>query len=141
VVGCALIPPAAATRRLQGTVLLASAITLVLSCLLLAAVPGVAVGAIALVLLGLLLLPDLPIVLELAERRAGSSAGAVTAILWLAGNAGGIVVALLVQALQSHPSAAFVALAATGTAAIPLALALARQIRIESSSALANPAT
>ncbi len=140
VVGCVVIPPAAAARRLQAPFLVASAVTSVLAGLLLAAVPGVAAGAIALPLLGLLLLPDLPIVLELAERRAGSSAGAVTAILWLAGNAGGIIVALMVQALQGQPAAAFIFLAATGAAAIPLALALGRQLRVESPSALADPA-
>ncbi|HUE61170.1 MAG TPA: MFS transporter [Acidimicrobiales bacterium] len=141
VVGCAVIPPPAAARRLQAPFLLASAVTSVLAGLLLAAVPGVAAGAIALPLLGLLLLPDLPIVLELAERRAGNSAGSVTAILWLAGNAGGIIIALMVQALQSRPTTAFIALAAAGAAAIPLALALGRQLRVEPSSPLANPAS
>lgn len=132
VAGCAVIPPLVATKGLQAAVLLASAGTAVFSCLLLAITPGVAAGAVALPLLGLLLLPDLPIILELAERRAGPSAGAVTAILWMAGNAGGIVVALVVQGLQSQPAWAFVAIAATGALAIPLAMALGRQLRGES---------
>lgn len=132
VAGCAVIPPLVANKGLQAAVLLASAGTAVFSCLLLAITPGVAAGAVALPLLGLLLLPDLPIILELAERRAGPSAGAVTAILWMAGNAGGIVVALVVQGLQSQPAAAFVAMAASGALAIPLAMALGRQLRGES---------
>ena len=131
VAGCAVIPPLVATKGVQAPVLLASAGTAVFSCLLLAVTPGVAAGAVALPLLGLLLLPDLPIVLELAERRAGPSAGAVTAILWMAGNAGGIVVALVVQGLQSQPAGAFVAMAATGALAIPLAIELGRRLRGE----------
>ena len=40
--------------------------------------------------------------------------------MWLAGNAGGLVVAVLVQALVHHPLPAFLLLAACGCAAIPL---------------------
>jgi predicted MFS family arabinose efflux permease len=131
VAGCAVIPPLVADRRLQAPVLLASAVTAVVSCLLLAVAPGVPAGAIALPLLGLLLLPDLPIILELAERRAGSSAGAVTAVLWLAGNLGGIVVAIAVQGLQSQPDVAFLTIAVAAGLAVPMALALGRQLREE----------
>ena len=131
VVGCAVIPPFAANRRLQAPVILASAVASVVSGVLLASAPGVAAGAIALPLTGLLVLPDLPIVLELAERRAGGSAGAVTALLWLAGNAGGIVVALIVQALQNQPAAAFLVIGAAGGVAVPFALRLGQQLRLE----------
>ena len=131
VVGCAVIPPVVATRLLQAPVILLSALASVVSGVLLAVAPGVGSGAIALPLIGLLILPDLPIVLELAERRAGGSAGAVTALLWLAGNAGGIVVALIVQLLQSQPAAAFLVIGATGGVAVPLALRLGQQLRLE----------
>jgi predicted MFS family arabinose efflux permease len=131
VAGCAVIPPLVADRGLQAPVLLASAVTAVVSCLLLAVTPGVPAGAIALPLLGLLLLPALPIILELADRRAGSSAGAVTAVLWLAGNLGGIVVAIAVQGLQNQPAAAFVTIAIAAGLAVPMALALGRQLREE----------
>ena len=55
-----------------------------------------------------------------AERRAGNDGGTVAALMWLAGNAGGLVVAVLVQALVHHPVPAFLLLAACGCAAIPL---------------------
>jgi predicted MFS family arabinose efflux permease len=131
VAGCAVIPPLVASRGLQGPVVLVSAVAATFSFLLLAVAPGVAAGAVALPLIGLLLLPDLPIVLELAERRAGASAGAVTAILWMAGNGGGILVAVLVQGLQSQPAAGFVAMAVTAALAIPMSRALGRQLRVE----------
>ena len=140
VAGCAVIPPVVATRGWQAPLILVSAVASVVSGVLLATAPGVAAGAIALPLIGLLILPDLPIVLELAERRASQSAGAVTALVWLAGNAGGILVALIVQGLQSQPAAAFLVIGATGGVAIPLALRLGQQIRLErSQSAAASP--
>ena len=58
-------------------------------------------------------------ILELTERRSETSAA--TALIWLAGNAGGIVVAVLVQVTQDHPAAAFSLLAVT--AALVLAVA------------------
>jgi len=62
---------------------------------------------------------DRSMVLELTERR--SQSGAATALIWLAGNAGGIVVAVLVQITQDRPGLAFSLLAAT--AALVLAVA------------------
>ncbi len=72
----------------------------------------------------MLLLTLLPVLLELSERGAGASAGTVTALLWLARNAGGLVVALLVAVLVHHPTAAFLALALVSLCAVPLVLAL-----------------
>lgn len=141
VAGCALLPPAAASRDRQAVLLAGSAMALVVSCLLLAAVPGVVAGGVTLTVLGLLLLPALPVVLELAERRAGAAGGAATAVLWLAGNAGGIIVALIVQVLQASPAAAFVALALIGGTALPLTVSLGRQLRHEQLSAADRPAS
>ena len=70
------------------------------AALLLAIAPGAAV--VAVVPLGVVLLGSLPVILELTERRSETSAA--TALIWLAGNAGGIVVAVLVQATQDHPA-------------------------------------
>ena len=77
-----------------------------------------------LVPVGLLLLTLLPVILELSERNAGASAGTVTALLWLAGNAGGLVVALVVAVLVHHPTPAFLVLAAVCLCATPLVFAL-----------------
>jgi hypothetical protein len=81
---------------------------------------GIAIDAVVLVPMGLLLLTDLPVVLELSERGAGSAAGTVTALLWLSGQLGGLVLALAVQVLVHHPMAAFLLLAAVGACAVPL---------------------
>jgi len=51
----------------------------------------------------------------------------VTALLWLAGNAGGVLVALLVQVLVHHPTPAFLLIAVFALCAAPLVLALAPQ--------------
>ena len=79
-----------------------------------------AIDAVVLSVIGMLLLTDLPVILELSERRAGNDGGTVAALMWLAGNAGGIVVAVLVQVLVHHPLPAFLLLAACTCAAIPL---------------------
>jgi predicted MFS family arabinose efflux permease len=129
VAGCAAIPPLVASRRLQPQAIGVSAVAMAVGCGLMAARPGLGTAAGALVVIGLLVLPDLPVVLELAERRAGSAGGTATAFLWLSGNAGGIVVALVVQALQGDPAAAFSVLALVGVIALGLAGLLGRQLR------------
>jgi len=64
------------------------------------------------------------VILELSERRAGASAGTVTALMWLAGNAGGLLVTVLVALLVHHPVAAFLALAVISLLAAPLVRAV-----------------
>ena len=58
--------------------------------------------------------------LEIAERRAGDAGATTAALLWLAGNAGGLIVALIVQALLKEPAAAFAVMAAVMVLALPL---------------------
>jgi predicted MFS family arabinose efflux permease len=128
-VGSVLIPPLAAERGLQAQAILASGCAIVAGCVLLAAAPGVATAAVAMIVMGFLVLPDLPVILELAERRAGAAGGTATAMLWLAGNAGGIVVALIVQGVQGSPALAFAVMALIGCLAAPLALRLRTQLR------------
>ncbi len=48
----------------------------------------------------------------------------MSAIGWLAGNLGGLAIALLVQALVQHPPVAFAAMAAVALLGLPLALRL-----------------
>jgi hypothetical protein len=84
----------------------------------------VAVDAVILVLVGALLLADLPVVLEITERRAGAAGGSAAALMWLSGNLGGLVVALVVQALLGQPLVAFLAMAAITALGLPLVLFL-----------------
>jgi hypothetical protein len=78
--------------------------------------------------MGAALLPALPVVLTGVERMAGAAAGTAAAIIWLAGNLGGIVVALLVQALVDEPTAAFLSLAGVALLGLPLATRLGRTL-------------
>jgi predicted MFS family arabinose efflux permease len=125
VVGCAALAPAVvardAQRRFMGSAVLVSAA----GCVVLGVAPWLGVRAAAIVAMGLFLLPALPVVLSAAERLAGPAAGTAGAIVWLAGNLGGLVVALLVQALVHHPHAAFAALAVVSLLGLPLVARLA----------------
>jgi predicted MFS family arabinose efflux permease len=125
-IGCAVIPQAVdrhhAERRFMFTVVTVG----VLGCLALATTPALAGCAVVLVVMGATLLPALPIVLTTIERLAGAAAGTAGAIIWLAGNLGGIVVALLVQGLVHEPTAAFLALAAVAVLGLPAAARLDR---------------
>ncbi|HWC86856.1 MAG TPA: MFS transporter [Solirubrobacteraceae bacterium] len=118
--GSAVLAPAAITRGAEQRLLGASIVAGISGSVVLAVVHVLAVDAVILAVMGMLLLTDLPVILELAERRAGGDGGTVAALMWLAGNAGGLVVAVLVQALVRHPVPAFLLLAACGSAAIPL---------------------
>lgn len=123
-VGAALLPPLVVSRRAERSILSGAVAVTVGGAALLAFDHGVAVDAVVLVAIGLLLLTLLPVILELSERRAGASAGTVTALLWLAGNAGGLAIALLVAVLVHHPTPAFLALALVSLCAVPLVLVL-----------------
>lgn len=59
--------------------------------------------------------------LELIERRMGAFGGVATGILLLIGNAGGLLVAILVGALIDWPVAAFLVLAGVVGLGLPAA--------------------
>jgi hypothetical protein len=92
-----------------------------LGSIALGVLPGIAGKAVVMVVTGAVLLPALPVLMTVAERLAGSAAGTAGAIVWMAGNLGGLVVALLVQVLVHHPTAAFLSMAAVVVLATPLA--------------------
>jgi predicted MFS family arabinose efflux permease len=127
VVGSALLPPRIASRGGEFGFVLCSVVAGGVGLIVLALAPGVWTGLAVLIVVGLLLLTDLPVILELAERRAGAAGGTASALIWLAGNAAGLVAALIVQALLDHPGAAFAVLAAMLVAGLPLLRALRRQ--------------
>jgi len=90
------------------------------SCVVLAVSPGVVTGFVALTLIGFGLLPALPIVLELTERRAGSTESTAAGLMWLTGNLGGLVVAAVVGVLVDDPTPAFLLLAVLSLLTLPL---------------------
>jgi predicted MFS family arabinose efflux permease len=113
VLGCAALPALVARRGAERGFLRTVVVVSVAGCIALAALPWLAARAAALAVMGIVLLPALPVVLTASEQLAGpSAAGSAGAIVWMAGNLGGLVVALIVQALVHHDVAAFLALGA-----------------------------
>ncbi len=121
VLGCAVLPPIVARRAAERTYMRAAVAVSALGCATLGLQSLLGVRAGALVAMGLLLLPALPIVLTAAEVLAGPAAGTAGAIVWMAGNLGGLVVAGLVQLLIHHPLAAFLAMGGVSLLGAPLA--------------------
>jgi predicted MFS family arabinose efflux permease len=126
VVGCAVVPIWANRRGRELTVLTTSLLVTAVACVLLGLVPGVVIGFLALALIGFGLLPALPIVLELTERRSGASEGTAAGLMWLAGNLGGLVVAAIVGVLVDQPLLAFLLLAVLSLLTLPLLRSFSR---------------
>jgi hypothetical protein len=94
--------------------------------------------AAVIAMMGFVLLPALPVILTTAERIAGAAAaGTAGAIVWMAGNLGGLVVALIVQVLVHDPLAAFLSMAAVSLLGVPFASRFPRLVR-ESPGKLAS---
>jgi predicted MFS family arabinose efflux permease len=132
VAGCALLPAPIARRGAERGFMWAVVLVGCLGSLALGLLPGIAGKAVVMLLMGALLLPALPVIMTVAEQLAGSAAGTAGAIVWMAGNLGGLVVALMVQALVHHPTAAFLAMGLVVLFAAPLA---ARMVSLGGSSA------
>ncbi len=120
ILGCALLPPLIARRGVERGFLRAAALVSAAGCAGLALMPWLGAWAALIAVMGLFLLPALPIVLTAAERMAGPAAGTAGAIVWMAGNLGGLVVALIVQLLVHHPTGAFIAMAAVSLLGLPM---------------------
>lgn len=125
VLGSGLLAPRLVDPPREPAFLGLSVVVAALGLLALAVAPGPWTALVVLVVVGALLLTDLPLILGLAERRAGHAAATATGLLWLAGNLGGLLLAVVVQALVHHPSAAFVVMAAALVAALPVVRRLA----------------
>jgi predicted MFS family arabinose efflux permease len=135
IVGCAALPPLIARRRAERGFMRTAVIVGCLSCVTLGVAPWLGTRALALVAIGIVLLPALPVILTAAEQLAGAAAGTAGAIIWMAGNLGGLVVALLVQMLVHHPLAAFLAMAGVTLFGLPLAARIKPALRAEPSAA------
>jgi len=130
IAGSVLVPIWAGRNSRPITPLTVSLAATALGCAALAVHPGVGTGRPAAVMIGFFLVADLPIILELGERRAGTAAATVTGLIWMAGNAGGLVVALGVQALVHSPAAGFLLMTGAALLALPV---LVRFTRLQAS--------
>lgn len=129
IAGAAIVPPIAARRRTQTRWMLSAIVIGALGCVALAVAPTVVTGFVVSALIGFLVLAVLPIVLDLVERRAGPAAATATGLVWLAGNAGGVVISLIVGALVSLPALGFLVLSVIMIGAgLPIVRALHRRI-------------
>jgi predicted MFS family arabinose efflux permease len=128
VIGSAVVPVLVVRHKAESALLVASLSATSLACVALALAPGVVTGFVAITLIGFLLLPALPIVLELVERRTGEAEGTAAGLIWMAGNLGGLLVAIAVGLLVDHPLAAFLVMAAVALIAVPGARALRKPI-------------
>lgn len=124
IVGCAVLPPVIARRGAERTFMRGVVIASCGGCVAMGLVPWLGVRAVVIAVMGLFLLPALPVVLTAAERLAGDAAGTAGAIVWMAGNLGGLVIALMVQVLVHEPLAAFLAMGAVSLLGLPLAARL-----------------
>jgi predicted MFS family arabinose efflux permease len=138
VASSAVLPPVVARHGRQLAALVVGGVATVVGCLVLAVAPGVPGAAVALVLTGLLLLPGMPVMLEVAERSSVAGAAAGAGFLWLAGQAGGIVVAGLVDAVQGTPWLAFTVLAVVILLAVPTAVRLRGRLAAAAASSTAT---
>jgi predicted MFS family arabinose efflux permease len=120
VLGCAVLPPLVARRGSERSFMRATVAVGCLGCIALGTMPWLGGRAVAIAIMGVFLLPALPVILTATERLAGAAAGTAGAIVWMAGNLGGLVVALLVQVLVHEPLAAFFAMAAVSLLGLPL---------------------
>jgi predicted MFS family arabinose efflux permease len=128
VIGSAVVPVIVVRRKAESALLVMSLTVTAFACVLLAVLPGVVVGFVAITVIGFLLLPALPIVLELVERRTGEAEGTGAGLIWMAGNLGGLLVAVAVGLLVDHPLVAFLVMGAVALVAVPGAVALRRPI-------------
>jgi predicted MFS family arabinose efflux permease len=126
VIGCAVVPVVVARLRKEAHLLVTSLVVTAAGCVLLAIAPGTATGFVALTAIGFLLLPSLPIVLELVERRTGEAEGTAAGLIWMSGNAGGLLVASATGLLVDHVVTAFLMLAVVALVAAPGAWSLRR---------------
>ncbi len=120
VAGCAILPIVAVRYRAERAVLVAAGAAAGAGCLAMALVPGAGVAFLAMVVIGFVLLPALPLVLDLVERRTGEAEGTGAGLVWMAGNLGGFVIAAAVGSLVDRPMWAFAVMGLASLVAIPL---------------------
>lgn len=103
-----------------------------------AAVHNPVLGGVALFIAGFFLLAGLPVVLDWSELVAGPErAGGTAGFLLLAGNLGGVVLVLIIQAAIGNP---YLSLAALSVACLA-GLALATRLPAQDSRAASAGAT
>ena len=125
IVGGALLPDIVAKRDQRRRMLQIAVVVSAVAFAVLAGVHSSAAGGVVLFVAGFFLLAGLPVVLDWSELHAGPErAGAAAGFLLLSGNLGGVILALVVQAVVGNPYLSLGALAAVCLAGLALATRL-----------------
>jgi MFS family permease len=125
IAGAAVLPGAVARRNRRRTMLLTTTAATAVLFAAMAAVHNVVFIGCALALEGFVLLAGLPVSLDWSELHAGPQrAGTAAGFLLLAGNLGGTLFVLVIQAVIGNP---YLSLAAISVLALP-GLALAARL-------------
>jgi predicted MFS family arabinose efflux permease len=125
ILGAAVLPQAVSSQDRRRAMLCGVIAATALAFVAVAAVHEVVFAGCVLAAEGFVLLAGLPVALDWSELHAGPErAGAAAGFLLLAGNLGGVVLVLFVQALIGNP---YLALGALSAAALP-GLALAARL-------------
>jgi predicted MFS family arabinose efflux permease len=114
----AVLPPWAARRGEQRRVLLVALTVAAIATALAAVDVPLGVMAALMAIVGAMLVPALPILLELADQRVPELSGTISAVIWLAGNFGVAVLTGVASALYGDPTIAFLVLAVAGGATV-----------------------
>ncbi|MEN0012540.1 MAG: hypothetical protein AAGC46_04205, partial [Solirubrobacteraceae bacterium] len=114
----AFAPTWAAKTGKQRQLLLAALTVASIATALCAVNPPLAILAVLLAIVGALLVPALPILLEIAERRMPELSGTISAVIWLGGNFGVFLLAGIGSLLYGSPAILFLFLAIAGGATV-----------------------
>ncbi len=113
IVGAAMLPRLAAARDRRRALMTTAILTTAVVFVAIAFVHNIVFVGVAVAIEGFVLLAGLPVALDWSELDAGPDrAGTATGFLLLAGNLGGVVLVLVVQALIGNPYLALVAITA-----------------------------
>jgi MFS family permease len=125
IVGAAVLPAPMAARNRRREMLLAALIVSAVSFVAIAVNHNVFWLGAWLFAQGFLLLASLPVVLDWSDVHAGPERqGAAVGFLMMAGNLGGLLLVLVIQALIGNPYLALGALAVVAVAGLPVVLRL-----------------
>jgi predicted MFS family arabinose efflux permease len=140
ILGAAILPSVAARHNHRRTVLLFTVSLTVVVFLAVAAVHGLAFITVALAVEGFVLMAGLPVALDWSELHVGpQKAGTATGFLLLAGNLGGVLLVLVVQALIDNPYLALISLAVIAAPGLLLVAGLPAQLQIDSHGVEVRP--
>jgi predicted MFS family arabinose efflux permease len=124
VIGAIVLPPRVVRRHGERGYLQLAGLVGAVAFLVISQLTGAVGLGVVLAVAGFVLLAAQPVILEISERRAGHAAASAAGAILLAGNLGGIVLAVLIQSINSHSTAAFLVLAAAMLLIAPIGRSL-----------------